>query len=97
MMSANEGHILPHTDSSHKLVTIVIPILKENEWDKNWGGNTSILEPIDEKMNFNQTNKYLKFNQVKTINEMAFQKTQAQFLLKLLIHLLRLSNERTNK
>ena len=34
MMSANEGHILPHTDSSHKLVTIVIPILKENEWDK---------------------------------------------------------------
>ena len=82
MMSANEGHILPHTDSSHKLVTIVIPILKENEWDKNWGGNTSILEPIDEKMNFNQTNKYLKFNQVKTINEMAFQKNSSTIFIK---------------
>ena len=37
MMSADEGHILPHTDSAHKLVTIVIPILKEDEWNKNWG------------------------------------------------------------
>ena len=72
MMSADEGHILPHTDSAHKLVTIVIPILKEDEWNKNWGGDTSILEPIDEKMNFNMINKYLKFNEVKVINEMEF-------------------------
>lgn len=82
MMSADEGHILPHTDSSHKLVTIVIPILKEDEWDKNWGGNTSILEPVDEKMNFNQTNKYLKFSEVKAIDEMEFKKNSSTIFIK---------------
>ena len=82
MMSADEGHILPHTDSAHKLVTIVIPILKEDEWNKNWGGDTSILEPIDEKMNFNMINKYLKFSEVKVINEMEFRKNSSTIFIK---------------
>ncbi len=82
MMSADEGHILPHTDSSHKLITIVIPILKGDEWDKNWGGNTSILEPMDEKMNFNMINKYLKFSEVKVINEMEFKKNSSTIFIK---------------
>lgn len=82
MMSTNEGHILPHTDSANKLVTIVIPILKKNEWKKDWGGNTSILEPLDEKKNYNYVNKYLKFNEVKVINEMEFKENSSTIFIK---------------
>lgn len=82
MMSANEGHILPHTDSPNKLITIVIPILKNSQWDKTWGGNTSMLEPKDDKMNFNYNNKYLKFDEVKVINQMEFKENSSTIFIK---------------
>ncbi len=81
MMDTNQGHILPHTDSPNKLVTIVIPILNET-WDDNWGGDTCMLEPNDEKKYFNYENRYLDFNEVKTINRMKFRKNSSTIFIK---------------
>ena len=81
MMDTDLGHILPHTDSPNKLVTIVIPIL-DDKWEEKWGGDTCILEPIDENKSFNYQNKYLKFDEVKTINKMKFEKNSSTIFIK---------------
>jgi hypothetical protein len=82
MMSGNGGYILPHTDAPEKIITIVIPILNENEWKKEWGGGTSMLEPIDEKNYFNQQNKYLNFDEVRPLKNLPFESNNSTLFIK---------------
>jgi len=82
MMSGNGGYILPHTDAPEKIITIVIPMLKEKEWKSEWGGGTSMLEPIDERNYYNQQNKYLSFNEVKTLKNLPFEKNNSTLFIK---------------
>lgn len=48
VMPGNGGHILPHTDSPEKIITIVIYFPDNTEgspWNSKWGGHTEILVP----------------------------------------------------
>lgn len=45
LIPANGGFIRPHTDTSKKVVSLVIPMVRPGEWDTAWGGGTDILEP----------------------------------------------------
>jgi hypothetical protein len=82
MMSGEGGYILPHTDAPEKIITIVIPMINENEWKKEWGGGTSILEPVDERNYYNHQNKYLNFNEVKTLKNLPFEKNNSTLFIK---------------
>ncbi|MGJ0510260.1 MAG: hypothetical protein ACR652_24710 [Methylocystis sp.] len=42
LMHAHGGSILPHTDSPNKLITLVISMVRPDEWNEAWGGGTEI-------------------------------------------------------
>ena len=67
VMKGSGGHILPHTDSPRKIITIVINIVNENEWTEDWGGGTSIVRTKDKQKNYNYLNKQFEFNEVENI------------------------------
>ncbi|HEX4049633.1 MAG TPA: hypothetical protein VHY19_01985 [Steroidobacteraceae bacterium] len=82
MMSAAGGHILPHTDSPQKLITLVMSIVRPGEWNQTWGGGTDRMRPLDPSDNFNFLNRYLRFDQTETIGTIPYEPNQCAIFIK---------------
>lgn len=81
-MPVSGGNILPHTDHPKKLVTMVIPVLREGEWDPAWGGGTSVVMPKDRRKTFNRVNDYLEFEDVEEVRTYPFEPNQCLVFVK---------------
>jgi hypothetical protein len=81
-MPVTGGSIRPHTDDPSKVVTMVIPILAEGEWDPAYGGGTSVIRPKDGTLVFNRVNHYLDFDAVEEVQTFPFQPNQCLIFVK---------------
>jgi hypothetical protein len=81
-MPITGGNILPHTDSPGKSVTMVVPMLGDDEWDERWGGGTSIVRPRDPSRLFNRANAYLDFEDVENVKTFPFLPNQCLIFVK---------------
>ena len=82
VMTGNGGCIKPHTDSPRKIITLVICMTPYGEWDKNWGGGTSVVEPKDDQKYFNKLNEQLEFEEVNTLKTYEFESNQCLLFVK---------------
>lgn len=82
MLNGNGGYLLPHTDNPSKIITLVLTICKEGEWNSSYGGGTDINHPKDEKKYFNYLNEQLKFEEVKTLKTVEFEPNQCMIFVK---------------
>lgn len=82
MMSADGGHILPHTDSPQKHITLVVSMVRKDEWNPAWGGGTDLMRPTNPSDNFNFMNRYLRFEDVETIETMHYEPNQCVIFIK---------------
>jgi hypothetical protein len=82
-MPITGGNILPHTDHPKKVITMVIPMLSENEWREDaWGGGTALVWPKDKTKTFNLMNHYLDFDDVERIKTFPFEANQCLVFIK---------------
>lgn len=81
-MPITGGNILPHTDHQKKTITMVIPILREDEWQTAWGGGTSMVWPKDKTKIFNRVNHYLDFDEVDCVKTFPFEPNQCLVFIK---------------
>jgi hypothetical protein len=77
MLPVDGGHVLPHTDSPGKIVTIIVSILDENEWDPAFGGGTDLNRPRSPEYSFNRLNRQGRFEDMEVIDTFDFQPNQA--------------------
>jgi len=82
MLPADGGFIKPHTDSPQKIITLVIGILREGEWDPSFGGGTEVLRPRDTTNNFNFKNRYLEFDDVETLRTFEYSPNNCVIFIK---------------
>lgn len=82
MLPADEGNIKPHTDSPNKLITLVISLMREGEWNPQFGGGTSMLQPKSERHAYNHLNEYLQFDQTEEIHTFPFDPNQCVLFIK---------------
>jgi hypothetical protein len=82
MLPAKGGQVIPHTDGPSKLVTVVVNMVGEGEWDRAWGGGTDVVWPRDERASFNQTNAQLGFDEIEVIDTFDFVPNQAVIFIK---------------
>ena len=82
MLPADGGFIKPHTDSPQKIVTLVIAMLGEGEWNPSCGGGTEVLRPKDATKNFNYLNRYLEFEEVETLDAFEYRPNQCVIFIK---------------
>lgn len=82
MLPAQGGHVIPHTDGSSKIVTLVVSMLREGEWDPAWGGGTDVNRPKDATRHFNRLNRQLGFDEVEVLDTFAFEPNQAVVFVK---------------
>lgn len=82
MLPARGGHVLPHSDGVSKIVTLVVSMLRDGEWDPSWGGGTDINRPTDPTRVFNRRNRQLGFDEVEVLDTFAFEPNQAVVFVK---------------
>jgi hypothetical protein len=82
MLPARGGHVIPHSDGVSKIVTLVVSMLREGEWNPAWGGGTDINRPKDPVRIFNRLNRQLPFEEVEVLDTFAFEPNQAVVFVK---------------
>mgnify|MGYP001824003346 FL=1 len=77
MLPADGGNIKPHTDSPNKIITLVVSMVDEGEWNPTFGGGTDLNQAKDVRHNFNQTNTQGEFKDMDVIDTFEFTPNQA--------------------
>jgi hypothetical protein len=81
-LPADGGHIVPHTDASTKIVTMIVSILREGEWDPSFGGGTDVNRPKQERHRFNRVNRLAGFEDMEVLDTYEFTPNQAVIFVK---------------
>jgi hypothetical protein len=81
-MPVTGGSIRPHSDAPAKVITMVIPMLRENEWRREFGGGTSVVMPKDRRRAFNLVNSYMDFDEVDCLRTYPFEPNQCLVFVK---------------
>ena len=82
MLPADGGHILPHTDGTAKIVTLIISMIAEDEWDPAFGGGTDLNQPKDPRLDFNRLNNQAGFEEMEVLHTYPFEPNQAVIFVK---------------
>lgn len=51
-LPADGGFLAPHRDIPSKVVTLIIPTMRAEEWKPAWGGGTDMLRPVSSRTPF---------------------------------------------
>lgn len=81
-LPADGGSVMPHTDNPSKIITLVVSMVRDGEWDPAFGGGTDVLAPKDPRREFNLLNKQLPFDDVEVINTFPFTPNQCVVFVK---------------
>ncbi len=82
MLPAEGGHILPHSDAPSKIVTLIVSMVGEGEWDDSFGGGTDINRPKRAELSYNWMNKQASFDDMEVVDTYEFLPNQAVVFVK---------------
>ncbi len=82
MLSAAGGCVTPHTDSPGKLITLVVSMVREGDWEPALGGGTDVNRPKDPRRIFNEVNEKLRFDEVEVLHTYPFEPNQTVIFVK---------------
>jgi hypothetical protein len=81
-LPADGGHLVPHTDAPTKIVTMIVSILREGEWEPSFGGGTDVNQPKEERYHFNYVNRLAGFDDMQVLHTYEFTPNQAVLFIK---------------
>ena len=82
MLPADGGNILPHTDAPSKLITLIVSIVDEGEWDAAFGGGTDVNQPKSLTQCFNWLNRQAQFEDMDVLRTYEYRPNQAVIFVK---------------
>jgi hypothetical protein len=82
MLPADGGSVIPHTDAPGKLITLVVSMVKEGEWNPAFGGGTEVNRPKDTRLAYNELNRQAEFDQVEALDCYEFTPNQVVVFVK---------------
>jgi len=81
-VAAAGGHVLPHTDAPAKIVTLIVSMVREGEWDHAFGGGTDVNRPKSNLLSFNQLNRNARFEDMDVLYTFEFTPNQGVIFIK---------------
>ncbi len=81
-LPADGGRVIPHTDASTKIVTLIVSMTREGEWDPDFGGGTDVNRPRCERLMFNGVNRLADFADMEVLHTYEFRPNQAVVFVK---------------
>ncbi len=80
MLSGDGGSITAHTDSPHKVVTLVLSF--SDDWPEDTPGGTELFSVLNPKNSFNIMNRRVPFKKMKFLRQMPFGGNQCTLFVK---------------
>jgi hypothetical protein len=81
-LPADGGCLPPHTDAPSKIVTMVVSMAREGEWNPAWGGGTDLNRPRSTALAYNQMNALAGFDDMEVLHTYEFTPNQAVIFVK---------------
>ena len=81
-LPADGGFIQPHTDAPDKIVTLVVSMVDDGEWETAWGGGLEVDRAKDVTRSFNHVNHHLMFEDVEPVRTFDFVPNQCVIFVK---------------
>ncbi len=82
MLPADGGYVTPHTDTPRKVITLVVSMVKNGDWDQALGGGTEVNRPKDPQRSFNYQNEQLDFDEIDRLHCFEFGPNQCVIFVK---------------
>jgi hypothetical protein len=82
MLPAAGGSVIPHTDSPGKIVTLVVSMVDDGEWDPAFGGGTDVNRPKDVRLAYNELNRQARFEDMEVLDTFEFTPNQGVVFVK---------------
>jgi hypothetical protein len=82
MLPADGGCVTPHTDNPDKIVTMVVSMAREGEWDPAYGGGTEVNRHRKPELSFNRMNDKAEFEDMETLETYEFEPNQCVLFVK---------------
>ena len=81
-LPADGGHLRPHTDSLPKVVTMIVSMVRDGEWNAEFGGGTDVNRVKDTAYSFNRLNRVADFGEVEVVDTFSFCSNQGVIFIK---------------
>lgn len=82
MLPAEGGCVTPHTDNPDKIVTMVVSMAREGEWDPAYGGGTEVNRHKVPELSFNRMNGKAEFEDMERLDCFEFEPNQCVLFVK---------------
>ena len=82
MLPAAGGSVIPHTNSPGKIVTLVVSMVGDDEWDPAFGGGTDVNRPKDVRLAYNELNRQAGFEDMEVLDTFEFTPNQGVIFVK---------------
>ncbi|MGN6720494.1 MAG: hypothetical protein ACTHLX_24275 [Candidatus Binatia bacterium] len=82
MFKADGGEVAPHTDTPKKIITLVLSMIREGEWDTRFGGALQINRATDNAYAFNLNNRIVPWDKVEVVDIISFVPNQCIIFVK---------------
>jgi hypothetical protein len=82
VLKADGGEVAPHTDTPKKIITLVLSMVNDTEWDPAMGGGLDINRPTDTAYAYNYNNRMVPWDKIEVIDTVPFLPNQCVVFVK---------------
>ena len=82
VLKADGGEVAPHTDTPRKMITMVLSMIKDGEWDPKFGGGLQVNRATDPEYAFNWKNRMVPWDKIETLETLPFLPNQCVVFVK---------------
>ncbi len=82
VLKADGGEVAPHTDTPKKIITLVLSMARDGEWNPEFGGGLDVNRPRDTQYAFNWTNRVVPWSAVDILETIPFVPNQCTVFVK---------------
>ena len=82
VLKADGGEVAPHTDTSKKIITLVMTMIGDGEWKPEFGGGLDVNRPTDPVYAFNWNNRIVPWDKIEVLDTIPFVPNQCTVFVK---------------
>jgi hypothetical protein len=82
VLKADGGLVEPHTDAAKKIITLVVSMIKDGEWDPAFGGGLDMNRATDNRYAFNWKNRLVPWDKIEIVETIPFVPNQCILFVK---------------
>jgi len=99
VLRADGGEVAPHTDTPKKIITLVLSMVRDGEWDPKFGGGLDVNRATDRAYAFNWKNRIVPWEKIEIIDTVNFVPNQCVVFVKTFnsLHSVRKMNQKGSK